>query len=124
MNATFNMDKTDRQETSIKTNEVLIKEGGKWLYFDSAHHVIIAQKLEDVLPALREVEELVQVNHWHAAGFASYEAACALDSALRARALSTLLTDNSSKVTWYIERFFQPNIPYLFINHCVSVCKD
>lgn len=50
MNAVFDMDNTDKQETLIKTNEILIKEGSKWLYFANAHRVIIAQQLEDVLP--------------------------------------------------------------------------
>jgi hypothetical protein len=96
MNAAFDMDNPDRQETLMKTNEILIKEDSKWLYFASAHGVIITQQLEDVLPALREAEELVQVNHWHTAGFVSYEAASVFDSALRTRASSALLNENSS----------------------------
>ena len=76
------MYKTQYPETSIKTNEVLLKAVGKWLYFANPNRVIIAQKLEDVLPALREVEDLVQEKEWHAAGFVSYEAASAFDPAL------------------------------------------
>jgi para-aminobenzoate synthetase/4-amino-4-deoxychorismate lyase len=38
--------------------------------------------LEDVLPALQEVERLVNVNDWYAAGFVGYEAAPAFDPAL------------------------------------------
>ena len=68
MNAVFDMDNTDKQETQIETNEILIKEGSKWPYFANAHRVSIAQQLEDVLPTLREAEELVQVNHWHKIG--------------------------------------------------------
>jgi hypothetical protein len=50
MKAAFDMDKTEEQETLIKTNEILIKEGSKWLYFAHAHRVIITQQLEDASP--------------------------------------------------------------------------
>jgi len=76
------MDKTSSQNTFVRTNEVLLKEGDQWLHFSHPHRVIFAQKLEDVIPALREVERLVEINEWHAAGFVSYEAATAFDSIL------------------------------------------
>lgn len=79
----YNMDKLGAQNTFIKTNEVLLKEGNQWLHFANPHRVIIAHKLEDVIPALRDVEHLIKVNDWHAAGFVSYEAASAFDSVLR-----------------------------------------
>ena len=42
-----------------------------------------ARNLDDVHSALQEVERLVNFNNLHAAGFVSYEAAPAFDSALR-----------------------------------------
>jgi len=79
----------------IKTNEVLLKENDAWLHFAEPHRVIVAEQLTDVLPALRETERLVNKNGWHAAGFVSYEAAPAFDSALRA---STALLDEPSSL--------------------------
>ncbi|MCI0551128.1 MAG: aminodeoxychorismate synthase component I [Anaerolineae bacterium] len=79
----FNMDDSSAQNTFTRIHEVLLKEGEKWLYFANPHRVIIAQKLEEIIPALREIERLIKVNTWHAAGFVSYEAASAFDSALR-----------------------------------------
>src|SRR5215207_4351565 len=69
----------------IKKNEVLLKNKNEWLYFSDPRQIITASKLEDVLPALREVERLIESNGWHAAGFLSYESAPALDSALPLR---------------------------------------
>ena len=69
--------KTDK----IKINEVLLKDQGKWLHFTKPQQIIAAQKLDDVIPALREIERLTETNNWHAAGFVSYEAATGFDSA-------------------------------------------
>jgi len=76
------MDNTNVKNSFVKTEELLLKEGSQWLHFANPHRMIIAQKLEDVIPALREVERLVEINEWHAAGFVSYEAATAFDSIL------------------------------------------
>jgi len=70
----------------INLNEILLKENGEWLHFSGPHKIITAQRLEDVLPALREIDGLIKVNDWYAAGFLSYEAAPAFDSILRVRA--------------------------------------
>ena len=78
----YPMDNTNVKNTIVKTEELLLKEGSRWLHFANPHRMIIAQKLEDVIPALREVERLVEINEWHAAGFVSYEAATAFDSIL------------------------------------------
>jgi para-aminobenzoate synthetase/4-amino-4-deoxychorismate lyase len=77
------MNHSDEKFRFAKMNEVLFKENDEWLYFANPHQIITAEKLEDVLPALREVEKLIAVNDWHAAGFLSYEAASAFDSALQ-----------------------------------------
>ena len=76
------MDNTNVKNSFVKTEELLLKEDSQWLHFANPHRVIIAQKLEEVIPALREVERLVEINEWHAAGFVSYEAATAFDSIL------------------------------------------
>ena len=89
------MENGNAQNTFVKTNELLLREGNQWLHFANPHRVIIAQKLEDVIPALREVERLVKVNEWHAAGFVSYEAASAFDPVLRT------LPDDGFPFLWF-----------------------
>jgi len=69
----------------IKTNEVVLKVNNECLHFAEPKQIIVANTLEDVLPALRETERLVNVNEWYAAGFLSYEAASAFDPALRTK---------------------------------------
>ena len=70
-------------KVEIKTNEVLLKDNNEWLYFSNPHQIVRAERLEDVRPALREVEQLITTNSWYAAGFLSYEAAPAFDPALQ-----------------------------------------
>jgi para-aminobenzoate synthetase/4-amino-4-deoxychorismate lyase len=60
----------------------------QWLHFSQPRRVIAAYHLGEVLPALREAEALVNAQGLWAAGFISYEAAPAFDSALRVRAMS------------------------------------
>jgi para-aminobenzoate synthetase/4-amino-4-deoxychorismate lyase len=72
------------QITEVLTNEVLLKDNGRWLHFAKPQCIITVQKLDDVVPALHEVERLIEADGWHAAGFVSYEAAPAFDSAHRA----------------------------------------
>jgi para-aminobenzoate synthetase / 4-amino-4-deoxychorismate lyase len=79
------MDKIKPQSGFVKQNEVLLKENSEWLYFSNPHQIITAEKLGDVLPALREIERLIASNDWHAAGFLSYEAASAFDAALQTK---------------------------------------
>jgi len=66
-----------------RTNEVLLKVNKDWLHFARPYQLITAEKPSDVLRALQEIERLVFVNHWYAAGFLSYEAASAFDPALQ-----------------------------------------
>ena len=67
--------------------EVILHDAacGGWLAFGPPRHVVTAASVEQVLPALREAEQLVQRRGWTAAGFVSYEAAPAFDSALATR---------------------------------------
>jgi para-aminobenzoate synthetase/4-amino-4-deoxychorismate lyase len=67
----------------IRKDDVLLKHEGKWLHFAQPRRVISATNLHEVRAALQEVEELVNSNGWHAAGFVSYEAAPAFDDALQ-----------------------------------------
>lgn len=77
------MNKIKPQSGWVRQNEILIKQNNQWLSFSRPHQVITVQKLEDVLPALQEIERLLAVKNWYAAGFLSYEAASAFDSALQ-----------------------------------------
>jgi para-aminobenzoate synthetase/4-amino-4-deoxychorismate lyase len=66
----------------IRKNEVLLKSSKEWLHFTNPHCIISVAGIDDVHNALQEIEQLVEKNGWHAAGFVSYEAAPAFDSAL------------------------------------------
>jgi para-aminobenzoate synthetase/4-amino-4-deoxychorismate lyase len=67
----------------IQKNEVLLKYHDEWLHFENPRQIISVTNLDDVHGALQEVERLVEMNNWHAAGFVSYEAAPAFDRALQ-----------------------------------------
>jgi len=71
------------QESLINANEVLLKENETWLHFANPQRVFQADALDEVIPALREIEDLIRRDGYHAAGFISYEAAPAFDKALR-----------------------------------------
>jgi len=71
----------DTKKTFINQEEVLLKANGDWLHFTNPYRIIQADMLKAVVPALREIEDLIQKNAWHAAGFISYEAAPAFDPA-------------------------------------------
>lgn len=80
----------------IKKNEVLLKDCNQWLHFADPYRLLSAEEPGDVVPALREIERLVKVNNWYAAGFLSYEAAAAFDPAFQTHASSALLDEHSS----------------------------
>ena len=83
---TLSMETIKPQSALVKTNEALLMADGEWLCFSEPRQIVGVERLEDVLPALREIERLVQEKSWYAAGFLSYEAAPAFDPALRTRA--------------------------------------
>ncbi|MEN8254686.1 MAG: chorismate-binding protein, partial [Verrucomicrobiota bacterium] len=58
--------------------KVVLKHAGCWLHFQCPEKVLRAERIEEVLPTLREAE----ASGLFAAGFVSYEAAPAFDSAL------------------------------------------
>ena len=84
------MDKIKPRIGQVKENEVLLRDNSGWLYFTNPYRIIAAENLDDVLPALREIEGSVQTHNWYAAGFISYEAAPAFDPAHRTHSESDL----------------------------------
>jgi len=56
-----------------------------WLHFHEPVEVVVARTPEEVLPLVRRVEQRVEGEALHAAGFLSYEAAPGFDSALKVR---------------------------------------
>jgi len=68
--------------------EILLHDAtAGWLHFREPCLILTAHRLAEVLPALHQAERLVERNGWYAAGFVSYEAAPAFDSALTTRSL-------------------------------------
>ncbi len=67
-------------------NQVILQDAAtnQWLLFQHPFQVIVAWQRNEVLPALREVERLVNERGWFAAGFLSYEAGAAFDAAMHA----------------------------------------
>jgi len=63
-------------------NEILIRDNDKWLFFTRPHQIIVAERSDDVVPALQEIERHMEIYGWYAVGFISYEAAPAFDIAL------------------------------------------
>ena len=66
----------------------LVQDGdeGGWWQFQDASEIIIIDRIDAVLPALRRIEERVNSEGWWAAGFISYEAGPAFDPAIQVRA--------------------------------------
>ena len=72
---------TDRADM---INSVVIHDAAQrqWLHFQHPKRIISAHRIEEVLPALKTIEEQVYLRGLYAAGFIAYEAAPAFDSAL------------------------------------------
>ncbi len=70
------------------SNSCLIQDrhAGGWWQFGDARHVVVVTRLEEVLPALQEIERRVESDGLWAAGFICYEAGPAFDLAIRSRA--------------------------------------
>ncbi|HUT63753.1 MAG TPA: chorismate-binding protein, partial [Anaerolineae bacterium] len=54
----------------------------QWMRFEKPEEVFIANRIEEVIPCLNKVEEMVFQHGLYAAGFLSYEAAPAFDESL------------------------------------------
>lgn len=93
----------------IQTNELILRDGDAWLHFANPQRVIIAEQLQEVLPALREIEDAVNTNRLYAAGFLGYESAPAFDAAHQTHASSGF------PLLWFglypQPRFFSPPQP-------------
>ncbi|MDK1080136.1 MAG: aminodeoxychorismate synthase component I [Anaerolineae bacterium] len=74
---------------------IFLKEEENWLHFTNPQQLISVDKTEDIIAALNEIEGLVNKNNWYAAGFLSYEAASAFDSALQ------IHTDTDFPLLWF-----------------------
>jgi para-aminobenzoate synthetase/4-amino-4-deoxychorismate lyase len=79
----------------IGKNEVLLKRNNEWLHFTQPHLILSVNDIREVHKALAEVEGLVNSNHWHAAGFISFEAAPAFDNAFHS------LSPNGFPLLWF-----------------------
>lgn len=67
----------------------------EWLTFEDPHEIISVSTVDEIVPALRRIERLVEENGWYAAGFVSYEAAPAFDPAF------TVRTPNGLPLLWF-----------------------
>lgn len=85
----------------INANEVLLKDKGQWALFSQPQRIITALKLDEIIPALHEIEKLVKNNNWYAAGFLSYESASAFDKALITTRPSTDPAQNGFPLLWF-----------------------
>jgi para-aminobenzoate synthetase / 4-amino-4-deoxychorismate lyase len=65
-----------------QTNEIILRHTDGWLHYQNPCKILQTDRLDQILPILREIETLVEANGWHAAGFLSYESAPAFDQAL------------------------------------------
>ncbi|MBN2103393.1 aminodeoxychorismate synthase component I [bacterium] len=72
----------------LNTNTILLQHTrSQWLLFENPLTVIQTNTIEDILPALREVDSRVNKHQEFAAGFISYEAAPGFDPALKTHSL-------------------------------------
>ena len=69
----------------------------RWLSFENPERIVVAHRREDVLPALQDVEHEVNTRGLFAAGFLSYEAAPAFDTALTVRS-----DDSGFPLLWFL----------------------
>ncbi|MFN8398533.1 MAG: aminodeoxychorismate synthase component I [Anaerolineales bacterium] len=75
---------------------MILKQDNAWRKFTGPRRVIVTEKLEQIRHSLEEVERLVNENGWTAAGFVSYEAAPAFDSALK-----VIASKNGFPLLWF-----------------------
>lgn len=93
----LDMENIKPQIDRVHENEVLLRDSTEWLHFCDPYQVFSAETLDEVLPALREIERVVEENHWYAAGFLSYEAASAFDPALQTHARNKQSSPGSAR---------------------------
>ena len=66
-------------------NQVIVRSGSKWLHFKQPLYIIETCRLDEDIPKLQDIEEIANRSSLYVAGFISYEAASAFDSALTTR---------------------------------------
>ena len=74
--------------TAASTRDQVIlyhNSASQWLHFKNPFQVIEVRKIEDVRTALQDIEAQVREQGRYAAGFISYEASTAFDSAMRTK---------------------------------------
>ena len=97
-------------------NQVIIRESKqkKWLQFKEPKEIISANCLEEVLPKLKLVNELIEKHQLYGAGFISYEASSAFDKVL-------VTHESSSFPLLWFGLYQQPKVielpPYLLNNN-------
>ena len=69
---------------SQKNHTVVIRDAAKkrWLYFHDPERVFYIHRIDEILPALSEIEKEISENGHFAAGWIAYEAAPAFDDAM------------------------------------------
>jgi para-aminobenzoate synthetase/4-amino-4-deoxychorismate lyase len=74
------------------SNLALIRdpEHDRWLLFRDPIEVLVAMRIEEVIPVMNRLEQALSKPGTHAAGFLAYEAAPAFDQALKTQAPSAL----------------------------------
>lgn len=60
--------------------------GHKWMRYTDPQHIVVARKIEEILPALDRIQRTVEREKLTAVGFLSYESAPAFDPALSVKA--------------------------------------
>ncbi|MCS6845067.1 MAG: aminodeoxychorismate synthase component I [Caldilineales bacterium] len=89
-----------------ETAWAVVQADGRWLRFRRPVAVLAAQDLSEVLPALRQAEEMAEAQGLYAVGFISYEAAPAFDPALRVQ------TGSPTPLAWF-GLFRPPSVLFL-----------
>ncbi len=82
---------------SQKNDVVVIRDAlqKRWLYFHNPEHVFCIHHIDEILPALKEIEQEVSANGHFAAGWIAYEAAPAFDDAM------TIKESDSFPLLWF-----------------------
>jgi para-aminobenzoate synthetase/4-amino-4-deoxychorismate lyase len=74
---------TDPQSERYPARVVVRDEArGTWLEFASPRRIVTTHTVAEVLPLIRDIQETIEREGWHAAGFISYEASPAFDPSL------------------------------------------
>ncbi len=74
-----------RQTSDMKSSpQAILRDGpgNRWLHYANPTHIVAARRIEEVVPALDNVERIVNEEGLIAVGFVAYEAARAFDPAL------------------------------------------